>query len=156
MIALELGPAKVGEERLLTRGELVGLAAQRAQLIWMRTCSVGGGCRPAAWSEATSIDATIAAASASAQAQDIAHNRAIKGRNRRIVNSSFVIRRSSARITIQPCARGHRLRGRRVGLAVSDASRTLARPLETLTRPHGSSDAHGSRRGARCGGETGA
>jgi putative Holliday junction resolvase len=31
--------------------------------------------------------------------------------------------------------------GRRVGLAVSDASRTLARPLETLTRPHGSSDA---------------
>ena len=31
--------------------------------------------------------------------------------------------------------------GRRVGLAVSDASRTLARPLETLTRPHGSSGA---------------
>ena len=30
--------------------------------------------------------------------------------------------------------------GRRVGLAVSDASRTLARPLETLTRPHGSGD----------------
>jgi len=30
--------------------------------------------------------------------------------------------------------------GRRVGLAVSDASRTLARPLETLTRPHGAGD----------------
>ena len=30
--------------------------------------------------------------------------------------------------------------GRRIGLAVSDASRTLARPLETLTQPHGSSD----------------
>ena len=28
-----------------------------------------------------------------------------------------------------------------MGLAVSDASRTLARPLETLTRPHGSSGA---------------
>ena len=45
--------------------------------------------------------------------------------------------------------------GRRVGLAVSDASRTLARPLETLTRPHGSSDSAGRRRGARCRGETG-
>jgi putative Holliday junction resolvase len=30
--------------------------------------------------------------------------------------------------------------GRRIGLAVSDASRTLARPFDTLTRPHGSSD----------------
>jgi putative pre-16S rRNA nuclease len=30
--------------------------------------------------------------------------------------------------------------GRRVGLAVSDASRTLARPVETLIRPHGSGD----------------
>jgi hypothetical protein len=42
MCALELGPAKVGEERLLARGQFVGFLAQRAQPL-LDAHLLGGG-----------------------------------------------------------------------------------------------------------------
>ena len=138
-VALELGAAKVGEERLLTRGQLVGLLAQRAQPLLDAHLLGGRRLHACGLVRGNQHRATIAAASASARAQDIAHNRAIKGRNRqssRMSHSSFVIPYYHSSVRAVAIDFG----GRRVGLAVSDASRTLARPLETLTRPHGSGD----------------
>ena len=141
-------PAQLDEERLLARRELVGLLAQRAQPLVDAHLLVGGGCRPAAWSEATSIDATIAAASASARAQDIAHNRAIKGRNRAIVHSCI-------RHPVLPFLRargGHRLRG-----TASGAGGERRQPHARAAARDAARDAPGRRRhtgrrgGARCG-----